>query len=262
MHGLLIILVVVALRSEIAAVTNSLQGFKGIARRKAILSNQNTTTFLALLSYFLVATPALIWFFKAGANMNYTIEWFVTCTMLIGVTLFDSANVLSGMNCKDGRAKKNALKISAIGVPVIIAIHVFAVDLSIVRCKIDPNLNRVHMEELKKLTAIVRESHKPVISDDMVLLLRSGKSVEWEPFGIALNEKAGKWDGLPFEARIRQGDFSMFITEGKRGDVTFDERYTRAVSDAMDETYPVKRTIANLTLHLPSTAVTTKKRHL
>jgi hypothetical protein len=113
----------------------------------------------------------------------------------------------------------------------------------------------MQLEELSKLSDIVRGLHKPVISDDMVMLLRSGKRVEWEPATFAQLEKAGIWDGLPFETRIKQGDFAMFITEGNKGGVDFNSRYSTAIADAMDEAYPIKKTIAGFTLHLPSTLV-------
>jgi hypothetical protein len=107
---------------------------------------------------------------------------------------------------------------------------------------------------LKGLSERIQKSRKPVISDEMVMILRGGQRVVWESAIFAQLEKVGLWDQLPFEARIRRKEFAMFITEGVRGDALFDGRYSPAIADAIDAAYPVKQKIAGYTLHLPSNA--------
>jgi hypothetical protein len=90
---------------------------------------------------------------------------------------------------------------------------------------------------------------KPVISDDMVLLLRSGREVLWESSIFAELASTGRWDERPFVRRIRDGEFAFFVTWGQRGHYRFDERYNPAVADAIDAAYPVKQETAGLTIH-------------
>jgi hypothetical protein len=73
----------------------------------------------------------------------------------------------------------------------------------------------------------------------------------WEPAIFAELASQGLWDEEPFVRRIRRGEFSMFITVGTRGSRLFDSRYNPLVSEAMNEFYPVRESLAGYTLHLP-----------
>ena len=112
-------------------------------------------------------------------------------------------------------------------------------------------------ERGRALSALSREiaaTDKPVISDDMVLLLRSGKPVLWEPAIFAELASTGDWDQQPFVDRIRNREFAFFVTWGQRGFDRFDERYNRAVAEAIEAAYPIKQsTAAGLTVHRPRT---------
>jgi hypothetical protein len=257
-HGVLVTVVILALIIGIINIASILREFRGKDRRNAITSNQYATTTSAILTYFIVATPMLLLYAKVGSGYNYTIEWFITCSMLIGTVLFDSATILTGQENRNGKTANIVNNIKGLAIPILIAIHIFEFDFALVSFK-NFKENSIHVNELEKISNIVRDSDKPIISDDMVMLLRSGKSVEWEPAIFAQLEKAGVWKALPFETRIQRGEFSMFITKGQRGDVIFDERYTNTVADSMDAAYPIKKTIAGLTLHLPSTSVVLNK---
>ena len=108
--------------------------------------------------------------------------------------------------------------------------------------------------ELETLRSMVRSAPRPVISDDMVLLMRAGVPVQWEPAIFAELASTGTWDETPFVERVKAHHFAFFVTVGKRGDRLFDSRYNRAVADAMDAAYPVQREIAGYTIHFPTKA--------
>ena len=250
-HAYLIIPAVVAISVGISRASSVLRPLSWGGRRTAILSNQDLLTFLAILSYFSLSSPMLLLFAKEGAAGNYAIEWFLTVCMLIGVILFDSAGVLSGQEPQLSPVKRQALHIRAIGIPLLIALHVLAFDYFFSTYQLINN-NPSQLLELKGLSERIQKSQKPVISDEMVMILRGGQRVVWESAIFAQLEKVGLWDQLPFEAQIRRKEFAMFITEGVRGDELFDGRYSPAIADAMEAAYPVKQKIAGFTLHLPS----------
>jgi hypothetical protein len=112
-------------------------------------------------------------------------------------------------------------------------------------------MNSPRVAELKRLSADIRAADRPVISDDMVILLRSGRNVQWEPAIFAELASTGIWDERPFVERIRKRDFAFFVTVGERGQRLFDSRYTPAVADAIAAAYPVRRTVAGYTIHSP-----------
>ena len=101
---------------------------------------------------------------------------------------------------------------------------------------------------------MIQAAPRPVISDDMVILLRNRKEVLWEPAIFAELASTGHWDERPFIELIRARRFSFFITEGGRGDRIFDSRYTPAVASAMEEAYPTKCWVAGYLIHLPAAA--------
>ena len=106
--------------------------------------------------------------------------------------------------------------------------------------------------EMEVLRDQIAAAPRPVVSDDMVLLRRAGVPVQWEPAIFAELANTGDWDERPFVALIRQRHFAFFVTSGQRGQRLFDSRYNRAVADAMDAAYPVKRIVADYIVHLPA----------
>lgn len=106
------------------------------------------------------------------------------------------------------------------------------------------------------VVAAIRQSSKPVISDDMTLPIRAGKRVEWEPAITAELGQVHIYDQQQFVDMVRRGDFAFFVTEDGRGSRVFDSRYNPAVADAMDAAYPRKKTIAGLLIHLPQRSAT------
>jgi hypothetical protein len=103
--------------------------------------------------------------------------------------------------------------------------------------------------ELGELVTEVSEATRPVISDDMVVLLRAGKSVLWEPAIFHELALTGYWDERPFIDMIDSHTFAFFITVGDEQN-QWDGRYTPLVAEAIQKAYPVKRRIAGYLVHL------------
>ena len=246
-HGLLLIIVFIVIRTGLSNMHSLFRNLKGADRRNRIATNQTAITFFSALLYLIVTTPLLLLFAKEGSAGNYFIEWFIASAILIGFGLLDSIYILLGMNYQ---LINLDLKIRALGVPLIIATYIFTLNFNI-PSSYNLTSNSSNAEELKQLSSLVRESRKPVVSDDMVLILRSGKRVVWESAIFAQLEKTGAWNALDFEKRIRNSEFAMFITEGNPGEYLYDQRYTPLISKAMDDSYPIKKIIAGYTIHLP-----------
>ena len=137
------------------------------------------------------------------------------------------------------------------GVPVLLATQIGLSVLVGLDQEIRYIWNPSRPDQLKQLSQRVHDAPKGVISDDMVMLLRSGKRVLWEPAIFAELAGQGAWDERGMVARVEAGEFAMFITEGRRGQRLFDSRYSPAMGRAIDAAYPVKEKLADYTLHLP-----------
>lgn len=211
----------------------------------AILDNRADFTFVAVLVYAGIATLGTLMIAKSGSNVNYLIEWLFVVAVLAGVGLGDAARLALGE--ADDAPKDVRLMLGVIGVPLALAAQAWLIKPE----RFDVYWNKSRVPQLEALSARVKATDKPIISDDMVMLLRSGKDVVWEPAIFAELASKGVWDEAPFVERVRRCEFAMFITVGKRGQRLFDSRYNPAVADAMDAAYPIKESAAGYTLHLP-----------
>ena len=222
-------------------------GHSGLA---TVMERPSDIAWIGLSFYFLTSSLMLTTVMKSGSNMNYVIEWVFVATMLAGSALGDSLLVAT----KDFDAKFRNAGVAAYPfvIPALFAVQPWLISLSGVDAAFNNMWDRSKGAELTALSAKMRQASKPVISDHMVLVLRSGKPVVWEPVIFSELASTGFWDERPFVGRILAGDFSMFVTNGEHGDKGFDHRYSPAVAAAIDVAYPVKEKMAGLVVHLPA----------
>jgi hypothetical protein len=207
--------------------------------RLALGGNVADIRLLIAAGYFLITTLMLVLVAKSGSSINYFLEWFFALGLFAAMALSEAGSARSDI------AQRTA--VIAIGIPIALAIEVITSPPLLSDLVKDPARTR----DLSQLSGEVASSAKPVISDDMVLLVRSGQDVLWEPAIFAELASTGDWDERPFVERIRNGEFAFFITWGQRGDERFAERYNPAVADAIDQAYPIKEEKAGLVVHRP-----------
>ena len=207
--------------------------------RAALCGNVADMRLLIAAAYALLSTLTLLLVAKSGSNINYFLDWF------FALGLFAAMAPNEAIGGASGKAERQA--IFALAVPIALAIGAAFAPLP----RSDFSGSSSRARELAQLSAEIASADKPVISDDMVLLIRSGREVLWEPAIFAELASTGAWDERPFVENIRNGEFAFFITWGRRGDHRFDERYNPAVADAIDAAYPVKQEIAGSTVHKP-----------
>lgn len=200
-----------------------------------------------VIFYFASTSLILVTVAKSGSSANYLIEWMLVISMLIGCGLADVCRAATHENGADGRAE---IALIAIVVPLFIAIQARTLDAE--ELGFNDLWSAKRSAQMAQLSARVRAAPKQIISDDMVMLLLSGKPVVWEPSIFAELASMGAWNEQPFADKIRAQEFSMFITAGKRGDALFDSRYNPAIADAIDAAYPVQERLAGYILHLPA----------
>ena len=241
-HGPLFGVVLIMAGRRIAELRGRLSG----GSRGALAESRADFAFVTVLAYALTSSLMLVSIAKSGSSVNYLIEWLFVMAILGGIGLYDAAQFAVAKGAIE--APRDARFVLAVlGVPLALAANAWLIKPE----SFDVFWNKARVPQLVALSARVKAADKPIIADDMVMLLRSGKDVVWEPAIFAELASKGVWDEKPFVARIRRGEFAMFITVGKRGQKLFDSRYNPAVADAMDAAYPVKEILAGYTLHLP-----------
>jgi hypothetical protein len=202
--------------------------------RQQLNTSPSSAMSLILLMYLIFTTIMLVSISKSGSNLNYMIEWFFAVVIFVGLRVTDvAASVKAGE--KQTSYAVFLLLALAVQILVIPQYRKEATDLA----------------EMTTLSALVRSATSPVISDDMVLLLRSGKEVLVEPGYVAELSGVGTYDTRNYIRKIRNQEFAFFVTDGVRGERMFDSRYSPDVVGALYDAYPRKYRLAGLTLHLP-----------
>lgn len=211
--------------------------------RQRLLASPSEASFAMVLVYFGMATLMLALVFKSGSSDNYYLEWEFLLGLLAGLALFEAAFAPREAPQPTVQRWVAGAALGYIAWLSVMMFWNFSVYYSMVTST---------RSEMQALVSLVRQAEKPVISDDMVAVLRGGKSVQWEPAIFAELAHKGIWDERLFVRMIETGKFAFFVTESCPGDkVLYDPRYNRAVSDAMMAAYPVQRALGEYHLHFP-----------
>ncbi|WP_324808447.1 hypothetical protein SH584_03000 [Sphingomonas sp. LY29] len=220
------------------------RGLNSFAEARSTLRSAPADIMLVMLgAYAFFACLMSLAISKSGSNVNYFVDGSVALSILVGIVSRPCVEVALGERQIVGpRAWENPLL-----VPALILLQVFFMG-SLANAH---DQTPAEVAELRQVQVIVDRAEGPVISDDMVLVMRAGKDVVWEPAIFAELAKVGVWDESDFLRRIDARQFSLFVTQGSRGRALFDARYNETVIDAIDRAYPVKREIGKYTIHYP-----------
>ena len=194
---------------------------------------------LIVAAYLLVSTVMLVLVAKSGSNINYFLDCFFALGLFSAMAPSEAANGL--------RHNPHLRAMFAIGFPAALA----AGALFAQPVRTGDGADSPHSHELARLAHVIASAKKPVISDDMVLLIRGGQDVRWEAAIFAELASTGRWDERPFIQRIRNHEFAFFVTLDDEGKKTFRQRYSPAVAEAMDREYPIQERMAGLVIRRP-----------
>ena len=246
LHSLFVAAVVIGVAARLRARLPLYRGAGNIAGlRQRLLAAPGDAFFVMIVVYAVLAFLMTFSIAKSGSSINYFMEWMAVLAILLGIVARDAANSAFGKV----PAPSKRLFADPSFLPLMIGLQALVSGPPADYVK---HRTPARLAELTALETRVRSAPRPIISDDMVLLIRSGVAVQWEPAIFAELASTGTWDEMPFVERVKAGQFAFFITSGVRGERLFDSRYNPAVADAMDAAYPVKRPVAGYTLHLPA----------
>jgi hypothetical protein len=201
---------------------------------------------VAAIAYFVIKILMLPMVMKSGASFNYMIEWFCSVAILAGIaTLPALRTVVAHFREQDIRPD------ASIALPCAVLLAVAVQTAQLPRVVLTPQEAAKESAQVQPAVDLIRHSTKPVISDDMTLLIRAGHPVDWEPAIAAELGATGRYDQAGFVRMIREKRFGLFLTEGKRGEYTYDSRYNPPVADAIASAYPREYALGRFTVHAP-----------
>lgn len=183
---------------------------------------------------------------KSGSNTNYLLEWLCSLALLTGIAIARLACV--HIPAAGGPLWLNRPTVGFFAGCLLIGLAVIIPDPRVSRPDVGPESHALADD----LVRIVRDAGGPVISDDMVLVLRSGKRIVWEPAIFAELASLGRWDEALVIERIRDGRLALAVTEGVQGSALFDSRYSPNVAATIANSWPVRMPVGWLVVHRPA----------
>ncbi|MBU6268230.1 MAG: hypothetical protein KGN34_11860 [Sphingomonadales bacterium] len=193
-----------------------------------------------LAAYLAIATAMLGLMFKSGSTINYFLEWTALIAIGAGLAVADFI----------GSAQAGSRHAWLAAAPWLVAAQTLA---GVVLIETDYPEHAAQRGDFERLAAAMRAAPGPILSDDMVLLLRAGKPVVLEPAIFAELSAKHVLDDRPVLAMLERRGFAMLLTEGGPGEAIFDSRYTPTMRRAMRAAYPREVRLANdYVVHLPA----------
>ncbi len=176
---------------------------------------------------------------KSGSYLNYFVEWLCVIAVLVGMGMDDILGIWSRLKTESSiKARELVLAMAAPAACILQPIGV-------VNPVLGSSWHVGDRADKEALLAEVKMARGPIISDEMVMLIRGGKPVVWESMIFAELAATGVWDEKPFLDKIRKHEFSMLIV-GPR------HVFSENVWNAFRAEYPVKRAFGDFTMYLPA----------
>ena len=230
------------------------RGSRISALRNRLYASPYDAALFLFLVYFGLATPMLLMIMKSGAWIGYFVEFMCVVGVLVGLFMRNAAMAALGILSSHANASNRMIAFTLPAAVVMQALILLIVPHVTGAAYVAKLSRPERMAELQYLVGMIREATRPVISDDMVLILRSGKQVQLEPAIFAELASTGLWDQQSFVNLIRSHAFAFFVSEGDEGEELYNGRYTPAVAQAIRTAYPIKRHLADYTIHFEATA--------
>jgi hypothetical protein len=188
---------------------------------------------LAMVAIYLaLATAMLAMVFKTGSAVNYFLEWTTLVAIGAGLGVADFVR----------RSRTGAFDLWRAAAPCLVAAQALA---SWALFEDDYPQRAAQRPDLDRLAAAIRAAPGPIFSDDMVIVLRSGKPMVLEPAVFYEAPEQGILDDRPVLDMLARHAFSLVMTEGSPGDPLFDSRYTPKMAKAILDSYPRKIELSN-----------------
>lgn len=187
--------------------------------------------------WFVFSAAILVTVGKSGASMNYFIELMCVCTVPIGMlAALGWQAVIENHAGRRGTGMAVILACLSGGLAAQAAVKLpyryWMLD--------DPAATAVQ----RSVVAEIARADRPVLSEDMVLLLRAGREVPIEPMIFKDLAVMGSWDQTPFLRQLTNRSFAFVITMR-------DLRYTPQVLAAIASAYPRVERLGQYTIHRP-----------
>jgi hypothetical protein len=170
---------------------------------------------------------------KTGSNVNYFIEPMCVCAVAVGLLIGVCSQSVFGSPHRRDLALRLGLLCVSLGflTPMVLAVMAKR-QPSCAADHFDPGLTAIQ----ENLVHEIAKQDRPVLSEDMVLLLRAGREVPIELAIFRELAKTGQWDQRRLLDLIDSHAFAFLITTPDK--IYTPQHYTPEVLAAIERAYP------------------------
>jgi hypothetical protein len=212
--------------------------------RQQIRESDSALVLVVFTAWFAASAAMLVTLGKTGGSQNYFIEWMCVWSVIIGITVGNALHAV----VVGGRAGMAAARVCELAlIPALLILQLLYIRMP------DPTVltSASTRHEMDQLARMIQAAPKPVLSDDMVLLLRAGKEVPLEPAIFAELATVGRRDQTKLLDLINSHAFAFIVSQGGPGVGLYDERYTKPVQAAIAANYPRLERLATYVVMQP-----------
>ena len=174
---------------------------------------------------------------KVGAGLNHFLAWDMSIGLLAGLFLL---GFLATRKIGPGRNR--------VTFPVIALLFAALIPSTILLHAVGPgSMIAAGIRNDAELVRLLRATPGPVFSENLLALEQAGKNVEVEPATLSFLANSGRWDERPYTGLFDRRYFSLLVTY----DIHNRERYTPAVTSAIERGYVSRERIGSYILYRP-----------
>lgn len=105
---------------------------------------------------------------------------------------------------------------------------------------------------MKRVIELVSSADGPVISEDMVLLYKSGKPLFYQPFIMTTLTREGRWDDTRLNGMMRRGEVPMVVLSTPIDMRLHQERFTPTFTEILNSRYRLLDRFGHFEVYVPS----------
>lgn len=173
---------------------------------------------------------------KNGSSYNFFLAFDISTAFLCGFLLFRLLATWSAKNQYHNTAS-------------LILVLLFSLMLLPARRVVDGLMDRfdARVDKETQLMRLMRATPGPVMSENLLALIRASKEVHIEPATVSFLAQVGRWDERPYLQLLNQQFFQMIVTKNLRRN----NRYTPAMISSIDRAYSLDQTIGEYLIYRP-----------
>jgi hypothetical protein len=208
----------------------------------------DSQTCLRLLAIYLVLSAGLsVLAGKVGASVNYFVETLYACCIWLGLLVALHVRTAAA-GSQHGAWRQRGI---ALSLPLLFVLQFWSIPFTLAASRTLYYGKTVRRDDAALLAA-VRAIGKPVISDDLALVLLAGKQPAVEPFLFAQLESQGLWNDAQLISLMDRHAIGAVVTYKDPGDPTFDDRFKAGILSAVLRDYPRVEKFGDARLRLPA----------